>query len=182
VLEDDPQDGVDHVEGHRSVLRVAGPYSKRGVDDNYYSQIDVVRTVEQILGIRPMNQEDHPAEPIYSAFTSHPNFAPYDALPNRVPLTLGAPGYPSTFASSASVRAADVRGAERKVYAAWMAWSQHQRFNGAKALEDFAKPALLNRLDWYAAHGWRVAYPGDPTVYPPDQVPGRDLPAQDLDG
>jgi hypothetical protein len=58
VLEDDPQNGVDHVDGHRSVLWTISPYSKPGVNDNYYSQIDVVRTVEQILGIPPMNQED----------------------------------------------------------------------------------------------------------------------------
>jgi hypothetical protein len=72
--------------------------------------------------------------------------------------------------------------AERKVYAAWTAWSRYQRFNGHTAREDVAKPAQLNRLDWYSAHGWQVAYPGDPKIYPPDQVPGRNLPAQDIDG
>jgi YVTN family beta-propeller protein len=183
VLEDDPQNGVDHVDGHRSVLWVVSPYSKRGVNDTYYSQINVVRTTEQILGISPMNQEDHSAQPMYSAFTSHPNFEPYDALPNRVPLTLGAPGFPSTASRTARASgAATVPAGERAVYNAWMAWSQRQRFNGGKALQDFAKPALLNRLDWYAAHGWRVAYPGDPKIYSPDQVPGRNLPAEALEG
>ena len=120
------------------------PYSRRGVNDNYYSQINVVRTIEQILGIPPMNQEDHP----------------------------------STLATTASAASASVPAGERAVYDAWMAWSQHQRFKNA--MQDWAKPALLNRLDWYSAHNRRVAYPGDPKVYLPDQVPGRNLPADDI--
>ena len=69
---------------------------------------------------------------------------------------------------------------ERPIYAAWMAWSTHQHFVGRHAIEDWAKPALLNRLDWYSAHNWRLAYPGDARIYPPSQVPGRNLPAGDL--
>lgn len=184
VLEDDPQDGVDHVDGHRSVLWVASPYSSHGVIDHYYTQLNVVRTVEQILGIKPMNQEDHAASPMYGAFSARPNYAPYNVVPNQVPLTLGAPGYSS--AATANVRRSlnvtAVPGSERAIAAAWMAWSHHQRFNGARAIEDYAKPALLNRLDWYSAHNWRVAYPGDSRIYPPDQVPGRNLPAGELDG
>ena len=183
VLEDDPQNGVDHVDGHRSVLWTISPYARGGVTDNYYSQINVVRTVEQILGITPMNQEDNSAEPMYNAFTEKPNYAPYNVLPNQVPLTLGAPGYPSAQASAATVPpTAAVPQSERQVYDAWVAWSQNQRFNGRRALEDYAKPAQLNRLDWYSAHNWRIAYPGDLKIYPPDQVPDRNLPAQDIDG
>jgi YVTN family beta-propeller protein len=183
VLEDDPQNGVDHVDGHRSVLWVVSPYSATGVDDNYYSQINVVRTIEQLLGIRPMNQEDLAAEPIYSAFTAKPNFAPYDVLPNQIPLTLGAPTYPSTLPATAEHPAiTTVPAAVDKIYQAWVAWSHHQRFTGRNAREDAAKPAQLNRLDWYSAHDWKVAYPGDPRIYPPDQVPGRNLPADDIDG
>ena len=181
VLEDDPQNGVDHVDGHRSVLWVASPYSRRAVNSSYYSQINVVRTVEQILGIPPMNQEDHSAAPIYSAFTARPNFAPYDVRRNRIPLTLGAPGYSSgTPATGTAAAVASVPAAERPAYNAWVAWSQSQQFNGPQASQDHAKPAQLNRLDWYSAHGWRVPYPGDPKIYTPDQVPGRNLPAADL--
>jgi YVTN family beta-propeller protein len=183
VLEDDPQNGIDHVDGHRSVLWVASPYSRARVNDDNYSQINVVRTIEQILGIKPMNQEDHSAVPMYSAFTSQPDFAPYNVRPNQVPLTVGAPGYPASEVATPSVRkAAEVPASERIVYNAWVAWGKHQRFNGRRALEDYAKPALLNRLDWYSAHGWKVVYPGDTKIYPPDQVPGRNLPAEDLDG
>jgi hypothetical protein len=66
------------------------------------------------------------------------------------------------------------------VYDAGAAWSRHQRLNDRECEEDWAKPALLNRLDWYSAHGWCVAYPGDPKIYLPGHVPGRDLPPDDI--
>ena len=71
VVEDDTQNGVDHVDGHRGPAFVVSPYSTSGVDDNYYTQLNMVKTIEQILGIHPMNQEDLGAEPMYSAFTQH---------------------------------------------------------------------------------------------------------------
>ncbi|HEY1486847.1 MAG TPA: bifunctional YncE family protein/alkaline phosphatase family protein, partial [Micromonosporaceae bacterium] len=59
VLEDDSQNGTDHVDGHRAPLYVISPYAKQGiVDDTYYTQINVVKTIEQILHIQPMNQMD----------------------------------------------------------------------------------------------------------------------------
>ena len=186
VDEDDTQNGVDHVDGHRAPTFVISPYSKPGVDDQYYTQLNMVKTVEQILGIKPMNQEDLAAEPMYAAFTSHPNFAPYDTRQNQIPLTLGAPGYPSTLTSPP----ADATPAEkaafhpqglipsdmRGVYEAWVKWSQAQVREGNFSRPDAVNPAQENRLDWYSAHDWEVAYPGDPKIYLPDQVPGRNLP------
>jgi YVTN family beta-propeller protein len=184
VLEDDPQNGVDHVDGHRSVLWVVSPYSRqRAVTDDYYSQINVVRTAEQILGILPMNQEDRAAAPIYSAFTATPNFAPYDALPSEIPLTLGAPGFSTrsvTTSSAIARRYATIPEAERGVYRQWAAWSRHQHFNGHGAVEDFANPAQLNRLDWYSATRWRRVYPGDLRILAPNQVPGRHRSSLDI--
>ena len=78
VDEDDTQNGVDHVDGHRAPTLVISPYSKPGVDDQYYTQLNMVKTVEQILGIHAMNQEDYAAEPMYGAFTETGNFAPYN--------------------------------------------------------------------------------------------------------
>lgn len=193
VDEDDTQNGVDHVDGHRAPTLVISPYSKPGVDDQYYTQINMVKTIEQILGIKPMNQEDDAAEPMYAAFTDQPNFAPFDTQPNQIPLTLGAPGYPSTLttalvkssdsATQASAARADfhvqgeVPAAMRSTYDAWKAWLVQQgargRFNGP----DRINPEQLNRYDWYSAHDWRTAYPGDPKIYLPDQVPGRKLAA-----
>ncbi len=84
-VEDDTQNGVDHVDGHRGPAFVISPYAKGGVQDEYETQLNMVRTVEQILGIQPMNQEDYAAEPMYGAFTETPNFEPYTAAAQRNP-------------------------------------------------------------------------------------------------
>lgn len=90
VVEDDIQNGADHVDGHRGSLLIASPCARRGIiDDNYYSQLNVVRTIEQILSIAPMNQEDRAAEPMFNAFINTPDFAPYTVLPNQIPLAQG---------------------------------------------------------------------------------------------
>ena len=187
VLEDDPQNGVDHVDGHRSVLWTISPYSRPGVTDQYYTQLNVDKTIERLLGIPSMNQEDGTAVPMYSAFTDRPDFAPFNVQPEQIPLTLGAPGYPSTFGKPAANATAAQRKAfkpqgevpanMRGVYEAWQTWMDRQaaahRFDGP----DRANPAQLNRYDWYSAHNWKVAYPGDPKIFTPTQVPGRNLPA-----
>ena len=190
IVEDDTQAGVDHVDGHRGPAFVISPYSRPGVDDDYYTQLDMVKTIEQILGIRPMNQEDLAAEPMYDAFTDHPSrsaFAPYDAQPNEIPLTLGAPGYPATLSSAPAgstpaerqaFRAQGVVPADMEsIYQAWQAWSAQQAAQHHFDGPDRVNPEQMNRYDWYSAHGWRVAYPGDPKIYTPGQVPGRNLPA-----
>jgi YVTN family beta-propeller protein len=188
VDEDDTQNGVDHVDGHRAPTLVISPYSKPGVDDQYYTQLNMVKTVEQILGIRPMNQEDGAAQPMYGAFTSRPNFAPFDVQPNQIPLTLGAPPLPS---SASAQEKADFkgRGAQRavpanmkSVYAAWLSWEKQQAARGKFSHADAVNPSQMNRFDWYSAHDWKVAYPGDPKIYLPDQVPGYRLPAAFLGG
>jgi hypothetical protein len=176
VDEDDTQNGVDHVDGHRAPTLVISPYSAGGVQDQYDTQLNMVRTIEQILGVKPMNQEDGAAEPMYSAFTATPNFAPYDAIANPIPLTLGAPGYPSTITSGPLKGTGAVPSSMRKVYAAWVRWSRRQPFNGIGARADRENPAQMNRVTWYSAHNWTVAYPGDKKILRPDQVPGRNLP------
>src|SRR5262249_33830961 len=90
VVEDDTQNGADHVDGHRGPLLIASPYAKRAIiDSTYYTQLNVVRTIEQILGIAPMNQGDRAAQPVFNAFTNTANFAPYAHVPNQIPLTYG---------------------------------------------------------------------------------------------
>ena len=192
VLEDDTQNGADHVDGHRGPLLVASPYARRGVVDNtYYTQLNVVRTVEQILGFAPMNQEDRAAEPMTSAFANTPDFAPYNDVPNQIPLTQGLTSPPAT-ASPAAVPAAaptftpqspaelSIPRSERSTYEEWVVWSRNGRFNGSGALQDWANPAQLNRLDWYSAHNWKTPYPGDKAILTPGEVPGADLPADYL--
>ena len=183
VMEDDTQNGVDHVDGHRGPVWVISPYSRPDVvNDNYYNQVDAVRTIENILGIKPMNQEDGTATPMYSAFTDHPDFAPYNALPT-MDLTTGVAGWTAPTANAAMTsRSTSVPVGERTIERLWVAWSMNpkQHLTGAGAEEDEANPAQLNRLDWYSAHGWRLPYPGDPKILAPDQVPGHNLPANYL--
>ena len=183
VLEDDPQDGTDHVDGHRSELEIISPYSKRKVTNStYYTQLNVVKTIEQILGIAPMNQEDRAAEPMDDAFTNTPDLTPYTTQPNQIPLTFGLDGAVAGTAKAAvaSTKAHAVTpvvpAAEFGVYQQWVAWTKKQTLTGGTAKADSANPAQTNRLNWYTATGWVKPYPGDSAVLAPDQVPGRNLP------
>jgi len=186
VLEDDSQNGIDHVDGHRAPLLIASPYAKRGIVDNsYYTQLNVVKTIEQILGVAPMNQEDRAAWPMYSAFTNKPDFTPYNVVPNQIPLTQGLTASASSSTASPAFTPASpsklrVPRSERAVYEQWVVWSRDGRFVGSHAMQDWANPAQLNRLDWYSAHGWKVPYPGNKHILSPNQVPGHSLPADYL--
>src|SRR5262249_27015463 len=81
VIEDDAQEGPDHVDAHRTVAQVISPYTQTGkVDSTFYSQVSVLRTIEQIVGIAPMTQFDAAATPMLNSFTNTPNMATYTAL------------------------------------------------------------------------------------------------------
>ena len=87
VLEDDAQNGPDHVDAHRSILLAASPFVKRGhVDQNMYDTVSILKTMELILGLPPMSQFDAAAFPLIPAFTDEPDFTPYNHLPNSYPL------------------------------------------------------------------------------------------------
>jgi DNA-binding beta-propeller fold protein YncE len=83
VLEDDAQNGPDHVDAHRSVLLVASPYAKRGVvDSTFYTTSSVVRSIGQLLGLPPLSQYDSAATPLWNAFASRVDSTPFAVLPN----------------------------------------------------------------------------------------------------
>lgn len=87
VLEDDAQNGPDHVDAHRSILLIASPYAKRNHQETtMYSTASVLRTMELILGLPPMSQYDAAATPLYACFTNEPDLTPYSALANKVDL------------------------------------------------------------------------------------------------
>ena len=87
VLEDDAQDGPDHVDAHRSVSLIISPYVRKGsVDSTMYTTSGILRTMELILGIEPMTQYDAAATPAYAAFQTEPDFAPYNPKPARISL------------------------------------------------------------------------------------------------
>lgn len=87
IIEDDPQAGWDHVSGYRTVALCAGPYVKRReIVSTQYNTTSILRTIEQILGLPPMNAFDASAVPMFDCFTDQPNLTPYVALPNNIPL------------------------------------------------------------------------------------------------
>lgn len=88
AIEDDPQAGWDHVSGYRTTAYVASPYAKRGaVVSTQYNTTSLLRTLGQILGMKPMNQFDASAVPMWDAFTDTPDPTPFTAVPNNIPST-----------------------------------------------------------------------------------------------
>jgi YVTN family beta-propeller protein len=189
VTEDDSQAGLDHVDGHRAPFQIISPYANHGVVDNhYYSQITMDRTIEQILGIHPMNANDAAATPMTTAFTNKPNFTPFNAVPNQTSLTLGLTGgAPScgldtvSAADAAKQPSTKIPASETNVAKQWTQWSTHQRLTGPNAVPDYANPEQMNRWTWYQTHGWAKPYPGDKKIYTPNQVPGAYIPSSDSD-
>lgn len=87
IVEDDAQNGPDHVDAHRSVALVVSPYTRRKtVDSTLYTTAGILRTMELILGLPPMSQYDAAATPLYNAFQAAADFAPFRHREARVPL------------------------------------------------------------------------------------------------
>ncbi|HEX8971765.1 alkaline phosphatase family protein [Oryzihumus sp.] len=188
VVEDDSQDGADHVDGHRAPVQVISPWAQHGkVVNTYYSQINMVRTIEQILGAQPLNQKVAAATPMYDAFQSKPDLTPFSAVPNQISLTEQVTPPPScgqdspsgASAAAAQPTSVTVPPSEKAVAAQWEAWREKQGFNSSNAAPDTASPELMNRFTWYQAHNWAAPYPGDPKIYTPSQVPGGYIPSSD---
>jgi YVTN family beta-propeller protein len=196
VAEDDTQDGADHVDGHRAPIQVISPYAVHGKTvSTYYSQISLVRTIEQILGAQPLNQKLAAATPMIDAFTNKADLTPYNAVLNQVPLTegvvtapacgydtLGATGAAAQAINAAAAKAAAVPPSEQTVAAQWQKWAEKQHFTGTakqSAVPDYDNPDLMNRWTWYQTKHWTTPYPGDAKIYGPDNVPG--IPAGSTD-
>ncbi|NLP12322.1 hypothetical protein GX408_18125 [bacterium] len=142
VTEDDPQNGFDHVDGHRTVGLVISPYTKRGeVISTLYSQISMVRTIESIFSLPPMNQLDRAVQPMTDCFTLTPNFTPYKALPNNIPLDEINPPLQS------------LNGEARY----WAEKSLAQDLSNVDRIDD----NTFNRIIWHAVKGYQTPYPGD---------------------
>jgi YVTN family beta-propeller protein len=192
VVEDDSQAGLDHVDGHRAPVQVISPYAQHGtVDNHYYSQITMVRTIEQILGIKPMNQKDSAATPMFSAFTSKPDYTPFNAVPNRTSLTDGLKTAPTCGVDTPAAqdpnaapvpKTLSVPAPEEGIAAQWNTWKSHQRLTGPTAVPDYANPEQMDRFTWYQTHNWTTPYPGDSKILAPDEVPGAYIPSAENDG
>jgi YVTN family beta-propeller protein len=140
-IEDDPQNGWDHVSGYRTTAYVASPYAKRGaVVGTQYNTTSLLRTIEQILGLPPMNQFDATATPMFDCFTDRPDVRPFESVPTNIPLdTMNPPK--EKIADATLRRDAAVSG----------------RLNFRRV--DACPEDVLNRILWRAVKGPSVPYP-----------------------
>ncbi|HEV7825165.1 MAG TPA: alkaline phosphatase family protein [Mycobacteriales bacterium] len=102
VTEDDAQDGPDHVDAHRTTSYVVSPYTRHGrVDSTFYSTVSMLRTMELIVGLRPLTQFDAYATPMVASFAAEPDLRPYDAVRPAQPFDrVNTPGSPLAAASA----------------------------------------------------------------------------------
>ena len=141
VVEDDPQAGWDHVTAYRTVALVISPYTKRGVlDRTNYNQTSMVRTIELMLGLPPMNQLDSSATPMASCFTDQPDLTPYDAVPNRIPL------------DQMNKQVSEITDARELHYAL-------ESIQLPLETVDACDEDLFNHIIWYACKGYDTPYP-----------------------
>ncbi len=141
AIEDDPQNGFDHISGYRTTAYLAGPYVKRGaVIHTHYNTTSLLRTIEQILGLPPMNQFDATATPLFDCFTEQPDFRPFMAVANRIPLDELNPE-PKEIADRLLRKNAIL--------------SSRLNFNRIDACPE----SILNRIIWHSIKGPLAAYP-----------------------
>lgn len=127
VIEDDAQNGADHVDAHRTIGQVISPYVRRGhLDSTQYGTVSMLRTIELILGLPPLSQFDAAATPMFESFTDKPDLTPYTHIPARV--NLAARNEPTAY------------GAER---------SKKMDFSEYDKIDDFE----LNEILWRAVKG-----------------------------
>ena len=141
AIEDDPQNGWDHVSGYRTTCFVVSPYTRRGaVVSTQYNQTSLLRTMELMLGLPPMNQMDATATPMANCFTPTPDFTPFSTVTNNLPLDQMNPE-PKEI-SDALLR-------------------QHATASARLPLEkiDACPEDVLNRILWHAMKGSQAAYP-----------------------
>jgi YVTN family beta-propeller protein len=162
IEEDDAQNGVDHVDGHRSPGYVISPYAVQHgpTDHTYYTQVNMTRTIEQILGLPPMNQFDLVASPMRTAFVKGKppaeNFKPWTHVPNQVPLDQGVTASAAHATDSAAIKALRVGWLNKKA----------QIFAGKLTKPDAEDPDTVNHLNWYLSTGFKRPYPGENTIRP----------------
>ena len=140
VTEDDPQAGLDHVDGHRTIGQVISPYTRRGmVDHSFYSQVGMVKTIELILGLPPMNQMDLAAPAMRGCFQESPDVTSFTARPNEVSLDEMNP------------KLAELSGAR-------LLWAQKSLTLDLDEVDD-ADEQTLNEILWHATRGYDIPYP-----------------------
>ena len=147
VVEDDAQNGVDHIDGHRTVALAISPYAKRGVvDSTFYAQPSMVKTVELMLGLPAMSIFDLVATDMRESFidpSAKPDVRPYTAL------------MPKQSLLDKNKRVSSITGPEA---------AERRKAALASARMNFSEPdaapsEALNRILWHEAKGWTTPYP-----------------------
>lgn len=140
VVEDDAQNGVDHVDGHRTTAFVASPYARRGhIDSTFYSHQSMLKTIELILGLPTMSLFDLIANDMRASFTDKPDLRPFEAVqPEQSLFAMNPP---------ASQLGGQARRAAKDSMA--MNWS----------VPDAVPSNRLNRILWGSIKGWQTSYP-----------------------
>lgn len=160
VEEDDAQDGVDHIDGHRQPVQVISPYaiqSQGAGDHTTYTSASIDRTIEQILGLTPMTEFDLVASPMRTAFTNTPvNIAPFTALAPTISLNT----FPTNTASRSSIG---------KLKTAWV-HASNAMFRGKINKADSVDENVLNHVIWYSTTGFTRPYPGEKKVLMPSDI------------
>jgi YVTN family beta-propeller protein len=133
VVEDDAQNGPDHVDSHRTPFFLVSPWARPGVHHRFTNTTDVVATMEEILGLGSLSQFDYYGRPLRDVWTESPDIAPYRALVPAVSLDERNPS--------------QGRGAR-----------ESERLD--LTFEDVADEDLFNQILWRAIKGEHVRYPG----------------------
>jgi hypothetical protein len=133
VVEDDAQNGSDHVDSHRSLLLLISAWNRAGVYHRFINTTDVIATIEKVLGLGSLSQFDHFGRPVTDIFTTAPDLRPYAALTPSVNLAERNPSGTRDARESAEL---DLR------------------------FEDLADEAQFNRILWRMIKGGTRRYPG----------------------
>ncbi len=157
VIEDDAQSGPDHVDGHRTVFMAISPFTKRGfVDSTFHTTTGMVRSIELMLGLEPMNRFDAMAAPLAACFTDTPDLTPYEKTNNNVPLDERNP-------TGKAISAADRYWRDKTLALDW-------------SHIDAPDPYWLNRINWYSIFKGARPYPARP-----GEMPGAFVEEEDAD-
>jgi hypothetical protein len=140
IVEDDAQDGLDHVDGHRTVALAVSPYTKRGsIDPTFYSQVSMVKTIEMIMGVPPMSIFDMIANDMRSSFQSTPDLTPYSAVQPEQ----------SIYELNPQLNSLNGQARQDAIASSKMNWQE----------PDDVPTAKLNQILWRNAKGAQAVYP-----------------------
>ncbi|TLU72797.1 bifunctional YncE family protein/alkaline phosphatase family protein [Lichenicoccus roseus] len=173
VEEDDSQDGVDHIDGHRQPVYVISPYTAAPQAANVgrvihttYTQENINRTIENILDLPPLTQFDLTASPMFDVFQNTADTAPFTHVPATTPLNIGPGGTPIAGTGAANYTMNMHMSPLQK---AWNVASNRMT-RGKQGHADSVDENFLNHVIWYSATNWQRAYPGEAHIQWPAKL------------